>query len=508
MPKLTLSMIVKNEEKHLLRCLSSVKDVVDEVVIVDTGSTDSTIEIAESFDAKIYNFDWINDFSAARNFALSKCKGNWILYLDADEELCKYSVDELLNKINDKPSAINCIVKSLTNENSGFGLMKYPRLFPNDDRIKFEGKVHEQIQNSLNKNNIPLIDSNIEIIHYGYLLDEVSANRKLERNLKLLLSTEKNKTNHYDTLRLAQTLNSLKRFEEAEKYFKILINGKSVESKLRGLAFMHYAILKYEINDTAAALDSSLKAFKYIPQNAYLNYLISLLYLQAGNVEKSFQYILTAVERNKILIKKDGLSENEIISNQIDLYQRALNLAIQLNDKKYCENLISNLSSYISSEKNIDQSIVFNYLSGLISSNELTEDGIDLLSSIINSSNLESFIELLKRNQRTDLKEKILLRLNKSFTDSALIKKNLALVYLNVNNDRAIDLFNESLMIEEDPSVYFQLISLYLGIKEYEKVKESYTTLSEKFSHIPIIKQKIVVLGEKLEQIFNLETSV
>ncbi|MBK7632424.1 MAG: glycosyltransferase family 2 protein [Ignavibacteriales bacterium] len=86
MPTLSLSMIVKNEERHLARCLSSVKDVVDEIVIVDTGSTDNTIEIAESFNAKIFHFDWVNDFSAARNFALTKCIGNWILYLDADEE--------------------------------------------------------------------------------------------------------------------------------------------------------------------------------------------------------------------------------------------------------------------------------------------------------------------------------------------------------------------------------------------------------------------------------------
>ncbi len=87
MPTLSLCMIVKNEEKHLARCLSSVKDVADEIVIVDTGSTDKTIEIAESFSAKIFHFDWVNDFSAARNFALSKCTGDWILYLDADEEL-------------------------------------------------------------------------------------------------------------------------------------------------------------------------------------------------------------------------------------------------------------------------------------------------------------------------------------------------------------------------------------------------------------------------------------
>jgi len=87
MPRLTLSMIVKNEEANLRDCLESVKDVVDEIVLVDTGSTDKTIRIAEEFGAKIYRFNWINDFSAARNFALKQSTGDWILYLDADEGL-------------------------------------------------------------------------------------------------------------------------------------------------------------------------------------------------------------------------------------------------------------------------------------------------------------------------------------------------------------------------------------------------------------------------------------
>ncbi|WP_337872164.1 glycosyltransferase family 2 protein, partial [Ignavibacterium sp.] len=82
--KITLSMIVKNEERYLEDCLNSVKNVFDEIIIVDTGSTDNTLKIAEKFNAKVFHFDWINDFSAARNFALSKSTGEWILYLDAD----------------------------------------------------------------------------------------------------------------------------------------------------------------------------------------------------------------------------------------------------------------------------------------------------------------------------------------------------------------------------------------------------------------------------------------
>ena len=507
MPLLSLCMIVKNEEKHLTRCLASVKDVVDEIVIVDTGSNDDTIRIAESYSANIFKFDWVNDFSAARNFALGKCNGKWILYLDADEELNKDSIVELFEKIGNKPVAVNCVVKSLTSENSKFGVMKYPRLFPNNLGIRFDGKVHEQIQSSLDKNKILLVDSNIEIIHYGYIFDENSANKKLERNLALLLSSDIKKKNHYDLLRLAQTLHSLKRFSEAELNYKKVCNDKTVKSNLRGLAFMHFAILKYESNNIDAALDNALKAFKYIPHHAYLNFLISILYLRTSRAEKSFQYLLTAVDKNKSLIQKRSFSENEIVSDQIDLYLRAINLSIQLNKRCELESLINELAIFIAAFTDTNLNYIENIIIKFITSGELSEEEIVFLLSFVNSSNLQSFLDLMKNNQKNSLKIDVLYRLEKSFKNSAPIKKSLALLFLDSDYAKAINLFNESLEIEEDPSIYFHLISIYIGIKDYDRAKANYLLLSEKFSNLTIIKPKIKVLGEKLEQILSLTTS-
>lgn len=80
-------MIVKNEAAHLARCLASVQAWVDEIILVDTGSTDETIAIAESFQARIFSFAWCNDFAAARNVSLAQAQGEWIFVIDADEEL-------------------------------------------------------------------------------------------------------------------------------------------------------------------------------------------------------------------------------------------------------------------------------------------------------------------------------------------------------------------------------------------------------------------------------------
>ena len=86
-PSLSACMIVKNEEKFLAQCLNSIKDAVDEIIIVDTGSTDKTVEIAQSFGAKVYHHPWRNSFSEARNHSLSYATCDWILQIDADEAL-------------------------------------------------------------------------------------------------------------------------------------------------------------------------------------------------------------------------------------------------------------------------------------------------------------------------------------------------------------------------------------------------------------------------------------
>ncbi|HYF75279.1 MAG TPA: glycosyltransferase family 2 protein, partial [Candidatus Nitrosocosmicus sp.] len=83
----SLCMIVKNEEKFLENCLKSVKDFVDEMIVVDTGSADRTVEIAKSHNARVFYFEWINDFAAARNYALDQATGEYVLVMDADEYL-------------------------------------------------------------------------------------------------------------------------------------------------------------------------------------------------------------------------------------------------------------------------------------------------------------------------------------------------------------------------------------------------------------------------------------
>lgn len=182
--KLALCMIVKNEGQHLSKCLSSVKGVVDEIIVVDTGSNDNTIPLAESFHANIFRFDWISDFSAARNFGLSVCNSDLILYLDADETLDPVSVQEINKiKLSQSLAAYYCTVRSLDSINSRDNSMRYVRLFPNLPGIKFSGKVHEQIVPSLKEGKVNILSSDILINHFGYNVSADEKKNKANRNL-------------------------------------------------------------------------------------------------------------------------------------------------------------------------------------------------------------------------------------------------------------------------------------------------------------------------------------
>src|SRR5579883_1951392 len=106
---LSAAIIVKNEERHLPECLSSLAGLVDEIVIVDTGSTDRTREIAASAGARIFDFPWMGDFSAARNHALNQVRGDWTLYIDADERVRPESIAATLAQ-PDNPQTVACEV--------------------------------------------------------------------------------------------------------------------------------------------------------------------------------------------------------------------------------------------------------------------------------------------------------------------------------------------------------------------------------------------------------------
>ncbi len=187
-PLLTLAMIVRNEETFLGRCLLSVKNLADEIIVVDTGSVDASKQIALAAGAKTVDFPWCDDFSAARNAGLDIATGRWILVLDADEYLPESSVRNIREIItnNSHPNRAFHLLNKSTTDGGLTGVSGLiVRLFPNNPQVRYEWPVHEQVVTSLQREGIPIANTNIEIIHTGYSSAAVNA-AKQARNLRIL----------------------------------------------------------------------------------------------------------------------------------------------------------------------------------------------------------------------------------------------------------------------------------------------------------------------------------
>ena len=186
-------MIIKNEEKVLARCIDSCKDAVDEVIVVDTGSTDRSVQIALDKGARVYHMTWENDFAKARNYAIDYAKSKWILILDADEAIAKGEAILLRNHIEKNPGFdaffLQCISYfGLEKKRLGSSVNPSVRVFRNLPGYRYKGRIHEQIADPILKSNpnASLQFTDIKIEHDGYLLEVVVDKKKSERNIQIL----------------------------------------------------------------------------------------------------------------------------------------------------------------------------------------------------------------------------------------------------------------------------------------------------------------------------------
>jgi len=183
----SLAMIVKNEAATLENCLASVQDLVDEIVVVDTGSHDTTPDIARRHGARLFEMPWPYSFAAARNESLRHASGQWLLWLDADEYLDEANRDKLRALLGSLPDDNTAYVMQQRSgsRNGSATLVGQVRLFRNQPAIRWDYRVHEQILPSLKRAGHAVRFSDIAIDHSGYL-DPALRHQKLQRNLRLL----------------------------------------------------------------------------------------------------------------------------------------------------------------------------------------------------------------------------------------------------------------------------------------------------------------------------------
>ncbi|WP_040328485.1 tetratricopeptide repeat-containing glycosyltransferase family 2 protein [Clostridium ihumii] len=292
---LSLCMIVKDEEIYIEKCLRSVNKMVDEIIIVDTGSKDKTKEIALKYTDKVYDFKWCDDFARARNFSLSKSLNDWILVLDADEFICDINVEEIENFCvslnNNKTGRIK--IQSTYEDIYGVkkSTEKISRIF-NKNYFKYEGIIHEQLVHK-NKDNYSHEDVPITVEHLGYTKDILYNKNKVERNIKLL-NKAINYTNGdpYLYYQLGKSYFIDRNYNESYKHFEkaILLLDKYDYEYVEDLIESYgYSLLNMNLFDKAKEIIKFKELYK---NSADFTFLLALIEMNNCNFQGAVQYFL------------------------------------------------------------------------------------------------------------------------------------------------------------------------------------------------------------------------
>lgn len=492
-PNITLSMIVKNEEKYLRGCLQSVRELVDEIVIVDTGSTDKTLEIAKEYNARIFHFEWVNDFSKARNFALSKSAGKWILYLDADERVAEDSIEkilELTSKEYENLLGVRCLVNSLDDRNGKPKLMKYPRLFMNSPEIKFTGRVHEQIEDSLLSNHYQIINSDIEIIHLGYNIETNGLKDKARRNLALLHEEYSSNNSSYYAFHLGNTYEILEDYENSVKYFNIALADPKLNNSYKSICSLHIAdYFDSEVHDYEKAEQIALTGLKNEPSNPLLNLLAAQIYLKLGKIEEAISFCKQSLINNKNSNKHDNAALKVTMQPE-KIFSYGLYLSLIAHNKDAYEYFMREAGPEYRSITEL-----------LFNDRQLSIPQINRVKRIINSDNINLFLLIFEMSTDKKAALEILANIKYMFPENPKLLITLGNLYIENNFlEDGIHLLKESLTLKQkDPSAVFYLISAFVRLNMISEIPEWLLFAEREFGHIPVFHKKFSILKQKLE---------
>lgn len=292
---ISVCMIAKNEEENIARIIKCAKEFADEIIVVDTGSQDRTPEIAKELGAKVYFFEWCDNFAAARNESLKYATGDWILWLDADDFIDDHNIQKFKELKKNLPAKKNeCyffLIESKIAEGDEANWYWFQlRMFPNFPDMRFEGRIHEQIIFAAERRNLKQVYTQIKINHLGYS-DPKKIEQKMMRNLKLLEQEEKEKPNEFYIKRyIAFSLAKLGKLKEAHEKINEAI--KLVPKKAISWRFDLW-MFKAEIEKAMGKFDDALQSLeeaeKIRPDEGVINLVKSEIHYLKNDYEKALE---------------------------------------------------------------------------------------------------------------------------------------------------------------------------------------------------------------------------
>ncbi len=281
-------MIVKDEENNLPGCIGSCADLVHEIIIVDTGSTDRTVEVAESLGAKVFRIKWPNSFAAARNVAKRQATGDWIFWMDADDRIDEENREKMrvfLRTLNDDMAGylFKCLVLP-SGPTEPLRMVDHCRLFRNHPQIRWHYRVHEQVLPAIHQLGGDIRHTDIVVRHIGYQ-DGSKRPDKLVRNCRLLEADQQDNPNDAFTLyNLGRIKERMGKMEEAIPHWR-----RSLELADPGETFVRkvYALLAqahHKLGQKSKMLGACLAGITRFPDDPELLFLASGVLYEIGEL--------------------------------------------------------------------------------------------------------------------------------------------------------------------------------------------------------------------------------
>ena len=477
--QLSICMMVKNEEKRLDECLIALhpllKQLDSELIIVDTGSTDNTIEIAKRHTNKVYFHEWNNDFSGMRNITISYANGQWVLIIDGDEVLrdAKPIIDFLKSKEEKKYNTTTIKVKNWVDEESdNYTMLTSFRLFKKDKDFRYEGKVHNQ---PIYKKPLKNIDAIME--HFGYInTDKDLMDLKFQRTATILNSElEKDPENVYYLYQLAESYGMHKEYEKtlepAMKAYNLI-----KEKNINIMEYLYVAIgaAKWNIKnmhliEAENILKSVLpEAEEYIDVQCYIGYSLFLQNKKREAIPYIEKYLDLADRFEELKSSKNIAVKHDSLSDRFEFMKILAQIYYDLeeyeNSLKYCQlyeqnNEIGSARTFIigSYFKLKEYKNMYDYYTQLKldGKDELSDEVIEILENLIKSSNDEEIrnISLLFRNENSHY--------------AILCKARIALI----DDEEYLDLADKIYSMNfDDLALYYSDIMLYMIEKKKDLV--------------------------------------
>ncbi|WP_158638571.1 glycosyltransferase [Metabacillus litoralis] len=530
-PFISLCMIVRDESKVLRKCLESVTGVVDEIIIVDTGSEDNTKEIAKEYTCNVFDYKWDNSFANARNYASTYAKGEWILVLDADEYVDRENLHEAIEEIKQKNNNYEVFSVNVVNYTGATGEViiehKPTRIYRNYIGLKFYRSIHEQLRNQ-DKSDITYGLSSLKVYHTGYLTKVVQEKNKRSRNMSLLqeelkygrafdffnLGNELRQSGEYqDALEayinaydkkdntsldwvpfclfyMTECLIDLARFDEA---LKVIVDAENLYNNtvdftyLKGLMFL---IQKRYDDAKGVFLDiiyNRMETDGIIISSDYKSYLpnrrLGFIFEQEGNYEEAIKYYINALNYNKLCL--DSLYRILILMKKFHSESEMVHFFSQniINNKG--TNFIKKILILALNQGLTEFSKLISYYSEDFKSNSIINTKIDIIDgnykTLTLDKNLISNLKLALNSSIVETVDLFILYLEMDVSENRI---NLEEILRDTDLRFLIDLFNQQLSEIEanNLDVYFyvmqkciifnklNIIDWLVGLKKFSNV--------------------------------------